>query len=274
MSTESIQNNLENRARLYYLEFHLTEHCNMNCKGCGHYSCVAEPEFASITQHSKDMKRLSEMVDIDCLRLLGGEPLLHPDIIQFMEISRKFFPKSRIIIATNAILLPTMSKEFWDAIANFRIGIDVTLYKPMWGKKEEIISLLKSHNRLGGEFNEVSSFFAKMDINGNQDYLTSYNLCKYKKCYFLEAGKMATCSFPFTKRHFNKKFGLALGEVDNDGIIDIHDPKLNGETLVKRMNTPPKICRYCTKNERYFDWDISKTDMYDWSFAGNPTLKV
>lgn len=272
MYIEFKQNNIDSKLSLHYLEFHLTEHCNMNCKGCGHFSCIAEPEFADIIQHFKDMKRLSELVDFRCIRLLGGEPLLHPDVVEFMRTTRAFFPKSYISIVTNGILLPAMPKEFWHAVVSFNIAVDVTLYKPMWKKKDEILELLKSHN-VSGEFKEVSSFLAKADMKGCQDYLDSFHNCPFRECRFLQAGKIATCAYPFIKRHVNNKFGLIIDEED-DGTIDIHDPELDSLKLMKLLNTPFKLCRYCVKGERRFEWDFTKNDLSEWEFTDKLTSSV
>ena len=47
------------------------------------------------------------------LPLLGGEPLLNPEINEYIKISRKYFPKTRISIITNATLLNDMDENFW-----------------------------------------------------------------------------------------------------------------------------------------------------------------
>jgi hypothetical protein len=40
---------------LAYLELHLTDHCNMNCCGCGHFSNVASAWYADPESHNRDM---------------------------------------------------------------------------------------------------------------------------------------------------------------------------------------------------------------------------
>lgn len=264
MSTELSPNQVKQKTRLSYFEFHLTEHCNMNCKGCGHFSCLAEPEFTDLEQNIKDMQRLSELVDFEIVKLLGGEPLLHPQVNEFMKVARKFFPKSIIAMTTNAILLPAMKQDFWDTVVENNIRIHVSLYKPMFEKKQQIIDLLNDHN-INGEIREVQNFFKRIDFTGSQDYLESFKNCKYKDCRFLESGRIATCCLPFMVRHANKNFFLKMDEND-EGIIDIHDPKLTSEDLVKRLDKPLKICKYCTIPERFFEWDFTKKDLSEWFF--------
>ena len=36
-------------------EYHLNDHCNLNCKGCDHFSPLAEEKFTNYEQFEKDM---------------------------------------------------------------------------------------------------------------------------------------------------------------------------------------------------------------------------
>lgn len=111
-------------------EVHLTEHCNLNCKGCDNYSPLAEKEFLDIEEFKRDCGRLSELFKgkIEELSLLGGEPLLHPQIADFLEISRKNFPIGEIRIITNGLLLPKMNEKFWENCRKYDIVISPTRY--------------------------------------------------------------------------------------------------------------------------------------------------
>ena len=55
----------------------------------------------------RDCCRLAELTggDVDEIQLSGGEPLLHPEVEKFPYIVRKYFPKTKIIIITNATRL-------------------------------------------------------------------------------------------------------------------------------------------------------------------------
>jgi ABC-2 type transport system ATP-binding protein len=75
----------------FQCEVHLVEHCNLNCKGCYHFSPLAKEEFLFLTEWEKDCKQLSTLFKdrIGHISLMGGEPLLHPDICEFMRITRE-----------------------------------------------------------------------------------------------------------------------------------------------------------------------------------------
>ena len=85
------------RSQLEYLEVHAAHHCNLNCKGCGHYSNIIAPELPSLSEFERDTFRLSKRINhIQKIRLLGGEPLLNPELPQMVQIMNDAFPNSDI----------------------------------------------------------------------------------------------------------------------------------------------------------------------------------
>ena len=89
------------------LEFHAADHCNLNCRGCSHFSgLVTKPTFPSLTKFEKYLIRLHELIyDIDRLYILGVEALLNSEINEYVEICRKIYPHSKLIWLTNGILI-------------------------------------------------------------------------------------------------------------------------------------------------------------------------
>ena len=84
---------------LLRFEVHLTDKCNLNCAGCIHFSSLCnETNLLDIITYKSDCQRISELTNgrIADIRLLGGEPLLHPDIKDFLVLTRKYFPEINI----------------------------------------------------------------------------------------------------------------------------------------------------------------------------------
>lgn len=76
---------------LMQLEFHLADHCNLNCKGCSHFSnLVPQPVFPDKEQFVRDLQQLTGYFSqIHDFYLLGGEPLLNPEIGVYINTVRK-----------------------------------------------------------------------------------------------------------------------------------------------------------------------------------------
>ena len=178
---------------LEYLEYHVTHHCNLNCKGCGHFSNLVEKEsYGDCEQFERDLTRLSEMFEnIKIIRLMGGEPLLNPDCMSFLAVSRKIFPKAKICLVTNGLLLPSMNDDFYKNIRKYRCLIQVSAYMPTKRllpliekkciKQEVELEILKVNKNM---------FFKQADPKGENNPRKSYNNCYSNKCTFLQNGKI------------------------------------------------------------------------------------
>ena len=118
------------KAYLEQFEIHITDHCNLNCKSCSHWAPVADEFYISIENFTKDLTRMKELTQayVDRVVLLGGEPLLHPQIIELIEITSNLFPKSEIIILTNGILVNKMDEKFWQALKDNNVKLETTQY--------------------------------------------------------------------------------------------------------------------------------------------------
>ena len=94
-----------------YIETHIVEHCNLKCRGCSHFSGLAAPQFKNLNDFCTEFEALSRLTNknIHTIRLMGGEPLLHPDVVEFCKITRNLFPNSEIVLVSNGILLEQLS---------------------------------------------------------------------------------------------------------------------------------------------------------------------
>lgn len=253
--------NMESKPVLDRIEFHVTEHCNLNCKGCGHYCPIAEPEFVSLKNIKKDLKRLSELFStIGNINILGGEPLLHKDINEIIKITRGFFPSSTINLITNGILIPKMTETFWQALNKFSIRLALSLYPPFESLQENVYQLTKKYG-VYLELRKVTEFFKGLDLSGCNNKTETFNGCGYKICHFIKDGTISVCGLPHHIRHFNKKFNRT---VPQDGVINIHDPEITGEKINEFLNTPTETCKYCKPAVNSFAWAISEGKESDW----------
>lgn len=55
------------------------------------FSNIRDEWYISIDKFERDMKRIGELFNgkVDCIHILGGEPLLHPQINALLKIARK-----------------------------------------------------------------------------------------------------------------------------------------------------------------------------------------
>ena len=120
------------------LELSISYHCNISCKGCSHCSPLFEKEYFDVYNEIKNLKILSEYLNIKIVKLIGGEPLLNKDIDKIIQILKEESIGDKIYVATNGLLLNKMSEYFWKNID----GLEVSIYKP--GLEKKIESLIKN----------------------------------------------------------------------------------------------------------------------------------
>src|SRR5438046_9691040 len=100
--------------RLRYVEYHLVEHCNLSCQRCGHFSPLAKPGFSDREAFARDLRQLATHFSrIKEIRLLGGEPLLHPTPEAFVDIAHVILPNSDLRIVANGTVLTSTRDSIW-----------------------------------------------------------------------------------------------------------------------------------------------------------------
>ncbi|GHU55168.1 hypothetical protein FACS189442_2390 [Spirochaetia bacterium] len=257
------------RKHLDVFEFHVAEHCNLNCAACDHFSPLAREEYVDIAVVEKDMERLAGLTNgcVKEIRLLGGEPLLHKDITSIFVLVRKYFTNSRILLFTNAILLPGQSDAFWQYCKDNRIDIMRTQY-PIKLDIEAISARCKKYglsftNSPGIRENEMYHCVLEPAGNGNVKY--NWRHCLHNQWTFLRNGRIYPCPFYANIPHFNRYFNKNLPLTEKDS-IDIHQAKDVNEIL-DFLKKPIPACRYCDIAGYTYGhkWGISKKDIGEWT---------
>lgn len=262
------------KPELSNVELHLTDHCNLNCKGCGHFSPIASPYYASINQHELDMRRLSHLFkNIRTIRLMGGEPLLHPDAASFIAVTRRLFPLADIRFVTNGILLTNAPDAFWMTCRDTHTVIDMTVYPPLRSRIEDLQSLCMSK---GVSLNprEMDLFHAHMNLSGSSDERSTFAACRSTLFYpFLKNGRLYHCAWPALIHYFNEWFDY---DIPADAGIDIYSSFLSGRRVLQLLNKPIASCKYCTFDIGTFPWTKSAKMLSEWDaeFQRNLTEKA
>jgi hypothetical protein len=229
---------------LRYVEYHLVEHCNLSCQRCGHFSPLAKPAFSDPEDFARDLGQLAKHFStIERIRLLGGEPLLHPTPEAFIEGAHAISPNSDLRIVTNGTLLKSMRNSFWEACRRADLTLDFSMY-PIMEKARTQLEELCARERVKINVNRYTTFLAGINPVGDSDPVKSMAYCRKQfYCPFLKNSRLYVCGFPATLHYFNDKFGQAIPD---DPGIDIFDPTLDGHRILQLLETPVETCRFCS----------------------------
>lgn len=256
---------------LQYLEVYITEHCNLNCKHCAPFSPIAAKSFYDIEIFRKDIRRLSELSDktLCKMRILGGEPLLHPQCEEFLKIAREAFPHTSIHLVTNALILHKQKDSFFETCRDYKIAITPTKY-PV---KIDFKAIEEKAAKFGVEYFynnagqiEKTLFHQPLDLKGEQNPNLSFYKCAWANgCINLDNGKLYTCPYPRSIKNFNAYFKQNLIVSPKD-YIDIYEAK-SMEEILSALAKPIPFCRYCDLSRLSWDnkWERSKKDIKEWT---------
>jgi organic radical activating enzyme len=230
------------------IEYSVAYHCNLCCTQCSHLSPFMDAQFPSIESFKEDLFGLSQIMHAKVLRLLGGEPLLNPDIDQFVAIAKKSDIADAVMVTTNGLLLHRMSPFFWENVDY----VLVSLY-PNISLKESFRVLkqrAKAHNtRLW--FQIVNHFRTTIVTSPHKkDWLTAliYKSCQdvhLFHCHMIHQGMLYKCAVPPFLKHYLAKFEQSY-DPGQDGFAIHHRSKPFHELKSYLTDIHTKeACRYC-----------------------------
>lgn len=254
-----------------HFAFSLATHCNLNCKGCAHFSPLSPEEYPDFEEAERDFARLGELFHGKCrnISLMGGEPLLNPQIEDYCRMVRKHFPIGDIQVVTNGILLLKMPDSFYKTCKEAKISIHVTPYPIKLDHK----AIRKRCSRYGvayhfywDETSKNEFFRYVIDETGSQDMVQNFIECgNANYCLYLYKGRMYPCGAGAHFRVYNDYYQAGLELTDRDS-VDIYKVRGDWELLME-LAKPVPMCRYCVMSRRKetFTWGHSKKDKAEWT---------
>jgi hypothetical protein len=264
--------------KLLRFQIHLTEHCNLNCKGCSAFCPISKEKYLDLDIYERDLKRLSNLTErkVEFIELIGGEPLLHPNIVDIIIMTGKYFiingggGGGKINILTNGLLLIEINDVFWESCCKFKVEITISVYPinlnltAIMEKAEEYRVKIILRGDTGGIkiWNKLP-----LDLDGKQCIKDNFIVChSANNCITLNDGKLATCGWIFNAKRFSQYFNTNFELQSNEGnYIDIFKAK-NIKEIFSFLANPIPFCKYCNIKENIYDvkWGISKKEISEW----------
>ncbi len=133
--------------RIANLELHVAHSCNLACESCSHYSNHNHKGLVTLDEARSWILPWMARLRPAMFSLLGGEPAINPDLSAFVPLARALWPKARIRIASNGLLLdrhpelPRRLAEAGDTILEVSLHHKSDAYRE---RLEPVFELLKA----------------------------------------------------------------------------------------------------------------------------------
>jgi len=143
--------------KISYLRLSVTHDCNLRCRYCVPHYDLPKPSKPSLLSYN-DLFRVAQQsaqLGMQKLRITGGEPLVRPGIISFLERLKDISGLGEIVLTTNAMLLKEMAASLRHADVK-RLNISLDSLKP------EVFTAMTG----GGKLNRVLDGIAAAEQAG------------------------------------------------------------------------------------------------------------
>jgi hypothetical protein len=243
----------DGRLRVEAFELHVVEHCNLRCANCCNMSPLVAERTMSVAETEAMCRRMAEVLVTDVFKIMGGEPLMHPDITGVIHAIRRVGISDRVRLFTNGLLLPAMKQPFWEALDELTISNYSSA--PV---KPAILELSKRRAREFGfvlniknvsEFSQVLSPRYQSDDGRVQD---TFARCWLRhRCLIVRDRRFYMCTraayaedFLARSAHEPLPAGVVLDRSEDGVHIDAPDLPERLEAYMNRER-PLGACRYC-----------------------------
>lgn len=259
----------------FKIDVHIVEHCNLNCKGCSHFSSVAQPEFLNPKEYEKALLHLSRIEkSIGQIQLIGGEPLLHSQLPLLIRLTRSYLPQTKINILSNGILFVNeeelrKKEDFIDACRTNDVLIKITKYPGINYdavednlRKADIKFYFFADKGLSNSWGKFPLYKDGFKHISNHLKFLKLTRCDSFNCLQLVGTKIYPCCHAAYIRHLNNYFNLNF-ELKKEDAVDI--TKIKRSFPIRKllfMSTP--FCKYCGNGYKKSKWAKSEKNMEEW----------
>ena len=254
---------------LPFLETMITQSCQLSCLGCTNYSDLKHNGYVKWTDGKRDLEQWLKRLDIPDFGIMGGEPLINPEVRQWLIGVRELMPDSQIRFTTNGLLL----EKHWDIIelmhdlgnVSFKITahtpellehvIDKIMNMYQWQPVHEYgISRLIATNQFRFHIKTPESFLKTFRNEYTdmmpcyRDYEQAFSSCIQQTCPLLYKGKIYKCSTSGLLSDTLARFGNPNIEKWQQFIPKgISPTSTNSEIqeFIKNFGQPNIICAQC-----------------------------
>lgn len=267
------------KLKIPYVEFYITNVCNLACPGCNRFNNYRFKGSQRWADYADTYHRWSQEIDVGSIGILGGEPLLTADALDWIKGVNNLWPNSFCKVVTNGFNLNKV-KGLYEFLRDHSkvqiwVGIHNKTHKPMI--MEEISKFLTGP--LQFKFDKTHPYQQFMFItDSNQvkikvehnwwfhqgslipsengfrlhesDPIKAHTNCHMKTCHHFIQGKLYKCGVVALLPEFGKQHNLLLSDHDRNLMenyrpLHIDDDIGTRINFLQQLSDPIPQCKFC-----------------------------
>ena len=263
------------------IEFYITNVCNLTCERCNRFNNFNFKGWQRWSDYEADYEKWAEYIDIKHIIILGGEPLLNPDILDWVHGINRIFKRNVQILSNGTRLnhvkglYEALQVKNWIGISWHNINtideFDVEVRKFLKGNVQRVERGHKLNQFDAADFVYIDdnlqipvwvqdSFYPSSIIPSERGTLTLHNsdpneahgVCgfvKYKNYHFIR-GKLYKCGPVALFPEFDQQHNLDISIEDRtllnsyQPLVVSDYPKL-GAKFIEQLDQSIPQCKFC-----------------------------
>lgn len=258
------------RYPLEFLEMMIIRPCNLSCEGCSTFSDLRWSGYLSWSEGRRWLEPWLDRIDLQAWGVMGGEPLMHPGLTEWLTGIRQILPHTQIRFVTNGLLLhrhawlPGFLSDLGNATLKISYHIkdpqlDQTIQEIMgafdWQPVNEYgIDRWLAPNQFRFQIATPKRFIRTFQGNyanmwpHDNDPEHAFDNCVQKRCPMLLEGQLYKCGTAALNSDVLQRFGYpnrAQWEPYLNTGISPDCSDLDLEKFIKNFGRPHAMCRQC-----------------------------
>lgn len=219
------------------LEINATRSCTNACVACNHSSTLFTAKyFMEPAVLARDLDVMKNHLRVKLMMIQGGEPLLHPKVVELMEIMAQSKIGSWCGVLTNGKLLPRMKEDFWLKLGEYKMELRMSCYPDL---DPEIVPFATAQSEKYGFSIRPQTINAFMPLFRKVPDGSTYYGCPWNRCLTCHEGWFYLC--PLTA-FFPKQYMNLPEHIDGIPIPGMTDDRLS--KFLSR-DKPLETCKIC-----------------------------
>ena len=264
------------------LEFYITNVCNLTCQGCNRFNNYKFSGFQRWADYKEIYTQWAAELQIGVIGILGGEPLLNPDFMQWFRGIRKLWPDSTLGVTTNGYRL-NMIDGLYEFVLEHKDNTHLNVGIHNKQHKQQIINNVKNFLKEPMQFdfnndNIYQEYMVATDANDvklkieynwwfhqgalikdpdamkftlhQSDVTKAHDICHSKTCHHTMNGKLYKCGAVALFPEFAKQHEIVLSPADQELMMSyqpmtINDTDQQKQEFLKNLPNAIPQCRFC-----------------------------
>ncbi len=250
-----------------YLELLITHQCNLHCDGCANYSNYGLKNEMKFEENREYLRLWSRRISPDTLRILGGEPTIHKNLIDYVNLMHFLWPSAERHLVTNGAFLHR-HKELPELLRATGTSLHLSFHSSdpkylEWIRP--IFAHLKTFEGVNISYSDYRKFKrlhrgvgASMLPYEDNDPVQSWLHCPANQCKTIWGGRLWKCGPIMGLRSVLNRFGL---EDSPDWARYLAYEGLGLDASEEELHRflaqgPENICNMCPKEPQPYKKDI------------------